>query len=149
MICHDVIGRRKMAFDNLIKGLETLSFHSEMKKKPDRFKQFFERHCLTPEVVLEAASFSTSVSEKIRGFFNSFVMASEDKLLKSLLLYCTGAPVVPFDGFTVTSEKSSSIHANTCIKTLTIPDSFAELETFKAAMVSVMGDCSGKSFNTL
>jgi len=53
MICHDVIGRRKMAIDNIINGLKTLGFHTVMKRNPDKFKKFFERSSLSQKEVLE------------------------------------------------------------------------------------------------
>jgi len=68
------------------------------------------------------------------------------------LVVTTGTAIIPLDDITVSSTNSSTIEANICMKSMKIPKSFADFDTFKASLLAVIddqGSHGSKSFNTL
>ncbi|XP_046856087.1 uncharacterized protein LOC124449186 [Xenia sp. Carnegie-2017] len=66
LIIHDVIGRRKIALDQIAEGLNALGFRDKMKEFPDKFQELFvpcsERE-MSPSAVVDVFEFPDVLNE--------------------------------------------------------------------------------------
>ena len=133
LITHDVIGRRKIAINQLANGLEILGFQDEMKQHNDHFEELFVvKEKLTASNVLNTFNFQDKLNadkEKTKQFLLEYFENSSNKQLKNFLVFSTGAPIIPVFGMgkiDINFDTSTSIFASTCMKSVTIFSEFSE-----------------------
>ena len=154
IIIHDVIGRPKIVLDQLRDGLGTLGFGAQMKDYPDLFQKLFapgDTELRSVEVI-NVLNFPASVSEEqatTKNHLLGFLQKAEGKILHDFLVFTTGAPCLPNFGLgkiDVKFDSDPSIFASTCLKSLTLPNSFPDEATFASSMKAIISSES-VSFN--
>ena len=104
VVMYVVISKRKMALDQLRKGLNTLGVLDEMSKHPPLFESVFTFKLveLTPAIVKKCLKYPDELSDQ----------AQETKMMINRFVdqYCTGSKMMP-----------SYISSSTCTFTLLIP----------------------------
>ena len=148
---HDVIGRRKIVFDQFAGGFEILGFREAMKSHIDLFRELFVStdniDCNKIIACLDYSAIKNS-EQTIKEFLINYLQKSGAIDLKLFLQFVTGSPVLPCFGLgkiTVKVQPSESIFASVCTNTLTIPNNFTDQSLFNAAFVAVVND--SKQFN--
>ena len=64
---HDILGKRKISYDQIRKGLKNLGVLDQLQKKPDLFSELFlTKEKFTSEEVMKVMKYDNSVSEKKR-----------------------------------------------------------------------------------
>ena len=83
LIVHDILGKRKISYDQIRKGLKNLGVLDQLEKNPDLFSELFlTKEKLTSEEVMKMMKYDNSVSEKNTEFLKRFLQkCSECKLL--------------------------------------------------------------------
>ena len=97
---YKVTSKRKMALDQLRKGLNTLGALDEMSKHPHLFESVFTFKPveLTPAIVKECLKYPDELSDQAQEtkmMMNRFVDQSSNARLMQLMLYCTGSKMMP------------------------------------------------------
>lgn len=152
LVIHDVIGRRKVAPDQLSDGLKALDFLNAMQSYPKLFEELFvlKDHLVSRDVI-KTLKFDSNLKEegtKTKNYFLNFIENSGK--LGDILIFITGSPVLPGFGLgkiRVCIESSISILSIVCTNTITLPDNFQDQDTFNAALEAVMVD--EKKFNCI
>ena len=97
---YEVISKRKMALDQLRKGLNTLGVLDEMPKHPHLFESVFTFKPveLTLAIVKECLKHPDELSDQAQEtkmMMNRFVDQSSSARLMQLMQYCTGSKMMP------------------------------------------------------
>ena len=100
VVMYEVISKRKMALDQLRKGLNTLGVLDEMSKHPHLFESVFTFKPveLTPAIVKECLKYPDELSDQAQEtkmMMNRFVDQSSSARLMQLMQYCTGSKMMP------------------------------------------------------
>ena len=120
---HDVLGKRKISYDQIRKGLRYLGVQDQLDKKPTLFSELFvTKEKLTSEEVMKVLKFENSVSEKNKEFFNFFLQkCSECKLQQFLLFVTASKKLQQVSKITVKEHDSNAIFGHTCVFTIVLP----------------------------
>lgn len=153
IVMYEVISKRKMALDQLRKGLITLGVLDEMSKHPHLFESVFTFKPveLTPAIVRECLKYPDELSDQaqeIKMMMNRFVDQSSSARLMQLMQYCTGSKMMPSVqnfAINVNFHCEDYISSSTCTFTLLIPDHFHSYGLFELSLNSAFSS-SGKSF---
>ena len=123
LIVHDVLGKRKISYDQIRKGLRYLGVLDQLEKKPNLFSELFvTKEKLTSEEVMKVLKFENSVSEKNKEFFNRFLQkCSECKLQQFLLFVTASKKLQQVSKITVKEHDSNAIFGHTCVFTIVLP----------------------------
>ena len=100
VVMYKVTSKRKMALDQLRKGLNTLGALDEMSKHPHLFESVFTFKPVepTPAIVKECLKYPDELSDQAQEtkmMMNRFVDQSSNARLMQLMLYCTGSKMMP------------------------------------------------------
>ena len=153
---YEVISKRKMALDQLRKGLTTLGVLDEMSKYPHLFESVFTFKPveLTPATVKGCLRYSDELSEQeqdLKAMMTRFVDESESARLMQFMQYCTGSKMIPSVqnfGISVSFHGESCISSSTCTFSLVLPNSFTNYDLFNIALQSAIS-FNGKSFTSV
>ena len=156
VVMYEVISKRKMALDQLRKGLNTLGVLDEMSKHPHLFESVFTFKPveLTPAIVKECLKYPDELSDQAQEtkmMMNRFVDQSSSARLMQLMQYCTGSKMMPsVQNFAINVHFHSEdyISSSTCTFTLLIPDHFHSYGLFELSLNSAFSS-SGKSFTSV
>ena len=149
LIVHDIIGKRKISYDQIRKGLKNLGVLDQLDKNPDLFSELFlTNEKLTSEEVMKVMKYDNSVSEKNKDFLNRFLQKCSGCKLQQFLLFVAASKQLPLvSKITVKEDNSNAIFGHTCVFTIVLP-SFSTYEDFEVALLSSMdSSTSRKSFN--
>ena len=98
VVMYKVTSKRKMALDQLRKGLNTLGVLNEMSKHPHLFESVFTFTPVTPAIVKECLKYPDELSDQAQEtkmMMNRFVDQSSSARLMQLMQYCTGSKMMP------------------------------------------------------
>ena len=129
VVMYEVISKRKMALDQLRKGLNTLGVLDETSKHPHLFESVFTFKPveLTPAIVKECLKYpdeSSDQAQETKMMMNRFFDQSSSARLMQLMQYCTGSKMMPsVQNFAINVHFHSEdyISSSTCTFTLLIP----------------------------
>jgi len=157
VVMYEVISKRKMALDQLRKGLTTLGVLDEMSKHPYLFENVFTFRPveLTPTTVKDCLKYPDELSEQAQDtkmmMMIRFVDQSSSARLMQSMQYCTGSKTMPsvqnFE-INVNFHSESYISSSTCTFTLLLPDHFPSYGLFELSLDSAFSS-SGKSFTSV
>ena len=155
-VMYEVISKRKMALDQLRKGLTTLGLLDEISRYPHLFEGVFtfKAQELTPAIVNDCLKYPKELSEQdhsVKLMMTRFIDQSPSSRLMQFMQYCTGSKTMPSlhsFAISVSFHSESYISSSTCTFTLLIPNSFTSYGLFEAAMNSTIS-LAGKSFTTV
>jgi len=156
VVMYEVISKRKMALDQLRKGLTTLGVLDEMSKHPYLFENVFTFRPveLTPTTVKDCLKYPDELSEQAQDtkmMMIRFVDQSSSARLMQSMQYCTGSKTMPSDQnfeINVNFHSESYISSSTCTFTLLLPDHFPSYGLFELSLDSAFSS-SGKSFTSV
>ena len=149
LIVHDILGKRKISYDQIRKGLKNLGVLDQLEKNPDLFSELFlTKEKLTSEEVMKVMKYDNSVSEKNKDFLNRFLQRCSECKLQQFLLFVTASKQLPLvSKITVKADNSNAIFGGACVFTIVLP-SFSSYENFEVDLLSSMDtSTSRKSFN--
>ena len=70
---HDILGKRKLWYDQIRKGLKNLGVLDQLEKKPDLLSELFlAKEKLTSEEVMKVMKYDIVVQKKIKTFSTAF-----------------------------------------------------------------------------
>ena len=96
LIVHDILGKRKISYDQIRKGLKNLGVLDQLEKNPDLFSELFlTKEKLTSEEVMKVMKYDNSVSEKNKDFLNHFLQKRSEWKLYQFLLFVTASKQLP------------------------------------------------------
>ena len=73
LIVHDILGKRKISYDQIRKGLKNLGVLDQLEKNPDLFSELFlTKEKLTSEEVMKVMKYDIVVQKKIKTFSTAF-----------------------------------------------------------------------------
>lgn len=153
---YEVISKRKMALDQLRKGLTTLVVLDEMSKHPNLFGSVFtfKPVKLTPATVKDCLKYPDELSDRAQEtkmMMTRFVNQSSSARLMQLMQYCTGSKMMPSVqnfAINVNFHGENYISSSTCTFTLLMPDHFPSYGLFELSLNSAFCS-SGKSFTSV
>lgn len=156
VVMYEVISKRKMALDQLRKGLTTLGVLDEMSKHPRLFESVFTFKPveLTPATVKECLKYPDELSNQeqdVKMMMTTYVDQSPSARLMHLMQYCTGSKMMPSVqnfAINVNFHSESYISSSTCTFSLLIPNCFTTYELFELSLDSAFSS-SGKSFTSV
>ena len=156
VVMYEVISKRKMALDQLRKGLNTLSVLDEMSKHPHLFESVFNFKPveLTPAIVKECLKYPDELSDQAQEtkmMMNRFVDQSSSARLMQLIQYSTGSKMMPsVQNFAINVHfhGENYISSSTCTFTLLIPNNFHSYSLFELSLNSAFSS-SGRSFTSV
>ena len=150
LIVHDILGKRKLWYDQIRKGLKNLGVLDQLEKEnPDLLSELFlTKEKLTSEEVMKVMKYDNSVSEKNKDFLNRFLQRCSECKLQQFLLFVTASKQLPLvSKITVKADNSNAIFGRACVFTIVLP-SFSTYENFEVALLSSMdSSTSRKLFN--
>ena len=149
LIVHDVLGKRKISYDQIRKGLKNLGVLDQLEKNPDLFFELFvTKEKLTFEEVVKVLKFDNGVSEKNKEFLNRFLQKCSECKLQQFLLFVTASKQLPLvSKIAVKEDNSNPIFGHNFVFTIVLP-SFSTYEDFEVALLSSLNSfTSRKSFN--
>ena len=134
---YDVLGKRKISYDQIRKGLKNLGVLDQLGKNPDLFSELFvTKEKLTSEEVMKVLKFDNDVSEKNKEFLNRFLQKCSESKLQEFLLFVTASKQLPLvSKIIVKEDNSNAIFGHTCVFTIVLP-SFSTYEDFEVALLS-------------
>lgn len=156
LIIHDVIGRRKIALDQIAEGLNTLGFRDKMKEFPEKFESLFvpsREGEMCPSAVADVLEFQEVLSEDESAVANNlkrFLLNADPSYLEKFLIFTTGSTRLPNHGLgkiKVKFNDATSVFASTCLFSITLPNQLTDLQCFTASMKAVL-ESSKKSFTS-
>ena len=114
---HDILGKRKISYDQIRKGLKNLGVLDQLEKNPDLFSELFlTKEKLTSEEVMKVMKYGNSVSEKNKDFLNRFLRRCSEYKLQQFLLFVTASKKLPLvSKITVKEDNSNAIFGHTCV----------------------------------
>ena len=156
IVMYEVISKRKMALDQLRKGLTTLGVLDEMSKHPHLFENVFTFKPveLTPTTVKDCLKYPDELSKQAQDtkmMMTRFVDQLSSARLMQFMQYCTGSKTMPsVQNFVinVNFHSESYISSSTCTFTLLLPDHFPSYGLFELSLDSAFSS-SGKSFTSV
>lgn len=100
LIVHDTVDKPKILLDQLREGLQTLGFGSRMQLYPEIFKELFvegEKQLQGSDVkdILMFPSEASDEQKTILEYMSEFIVAATPMVLKTFLIFSTGAPCLP------------------------------------------------------
>ena len=149
LIVYDVLGKRKISYDQIRKGLKNLGVLNQLERNPDLFSELFvTKEKLTSEEVMKVLKFDNDVSEKNKEFLNRFLQKCSESKLQEFLLFVTASKQLPLvSKITVKEDNSNALFGHTCVFTIVLA-SFSTYEDFEVALLSLLNSStSKKSFN--
>ena len=73
LIVHDILGKPKILYDQIRKGLKNLGVLDQLEKNPDLFSELFlTKEKLTSEEVMKVMKYDIVVQKKIKTFSTAF-----------------------------------------------------------------------------